>query len=636
MSPAKIPRWEHTLSPNHRRSIPRNWVFFDVENLLVQEGDSVYMPFQFGYALHWRYDNEASFEKYQALVRFDSPQHFLQIVSHLAKGGKTLYLCAHNVAHDICSLDLLSLLVKEGWEVTSLYEEQNTVIIRLKREKQRICILDSMNWFRGSLGEFAALVGMEKIEVDFANPDPDLLDKRCQTDVVILWKMVAGFIRFVLQQDLGSVRLTAASQAFAAYRHRFYKIPIRIHANEEVLALERAGYGGGMVRCWRVGEFAGKFYHLDVNSLYPYWMRQGYYPIRLKVYRNNVGLEELSHLVRRFCVMADLTIHPQSPMFPHRCENGVIIYPCYPFRGVFATPEVDVLLKKGWISEVHRVAFYLQGNIFHEYVDKMYALRKKFRREGNRIYEYLCKLMLNSLYGKFGAKSKRLVQCEDFAHPGPLPDYWYDPQAYALRPIYYFNPDPNVPGYVLVDEGEGFNSFPAISAHVTAYGRLFLYRLVEEAGVENVFYSDTDSLIVNEEGAQNLSRYIHPEEIGFLKVVGEADHIIVRGRKDYQFGERKVLKGVPEPFRVYDRNETVREVWPSIRGFYGVKPPRQYAIRRQNVHLSRRIWDGWIGEKGTVSPYEFPPDYDTNPHGDPLAEYLAQTGTGKPRPLTLV
>ncbi|GAF92934.1 unnamed protein product, partial [marine sediment metagenome] len=44
--------------------------------------------------------------------------------------------------------------------------------------------------------------------------------------------------------------------------------------------------------------------------------------------------------------------------------------------------------------------------------------------------------------------------------------------------------------FELVGYGECFNSFPAIAAEVSAYARMYLYKLMKQAKFENVFYCD--------------------------------------------------------------------------------------------------------------------------------------------------
>jgi len=611
-------RFDHMLKPNKRRTVPQYWVFFDTENEVIEDSYEIRMPFKFGLAEYAKWDKETKAFKVLDSLFFTEAEEFISFLEKHTRKQTTLHVIAHNVTHDICTLDLLRQLSAKGWEIVSIYEQQRTIVIRLRKETKRIVIVDTLNWFRGKLEDLAPLVGEEKVKVDFTNTDDALLRERVKSDVRIIRKLVEQYINFVQENDLGDFKLTAASQAFTAFRHRFMNTRIYIHNNETVLRLERAAYKGGMVRCWRVGEFHGEFYQLDVNSMYPFVMKLFEYPTKLICYRENVTPEELYRLVSKFCVIADLTVNPQTPRFIHRTKQKKIVYPLYRFRDVFTTPEVIALLRENAIEKVHRVAIYKKATIFAEFVDALYLLRLGFKKAGNKAYDFLCKVMMNSLYGKFGAMSRKIEPRPDLKWEGIRLNYEIDPDIHECHGVYYFSYDPNATPYVEVVEGEAFNSFPAIAAHVTAYARMYLYTLAEVAGLANVYYCDTDSLIVNREGYENLQNFLSPVVLGALKEEYKADYLRICSRKDYQIGEKRVLKGIPEVARVYDTNETYKEMWPTLRGFHNTPEKRDYVIRKVKVNLKRQVYDGLVTHDGTVIPFIVPMSFDPNPLADPL------------------
>ncbi|GAH16471.1 unnamed protein product, partial [marine sediment metagenome] len=86
------------------------------------------------------------------------------------------------------------------------------------------------------------------------------------------------------------------------------------------------------------------------------------------------------------------------------------------------------------------------------------------------------------------------------------------------------------------------NSVPAISAHVTDYARLYLWKLIQIADIVNCFYCDTDSLIVNEKGYKNLSKFMDKDRLGWLKVEDVSSCVDIRGAKNYTFGDNTRMK----------------------------------------------------------------------------------------------
>ena len=74
---------------------------------------------------------------------------------------------------------------------------------------------------------------------------------------------------------------------------------------------------------------------------------------------------------------------------------------------------------------------------------------------------------------------------------------------------------------------------------------MMLLSYIEQAGWNNIFYTDTDSLFVNYAGYQNLLTEIDSKVLGKLKVedISKTDTEI-RGCKDYTFNSQIKTKGV--------------------------------------------------------------------------------------------
>lgn len=606
-------RWEHTLKPNHKSTIPRDWVFFDTESRVIPKTDTTtIMPFVLGVALYTRILSITPLKESTEEFVFQNPQDFVRWIEKKARKKTVLRVVAYNMPFDICNSDLLGYFTAEGWFIDSLYEKSTTFIARLHKGDKKVRLLDGLNFFRGSLKEWGDIIGLPKVDVDFSEASVDLLAERCKRDVEILHRMMIMWISFLKENDFGAVKDTLAAQAFATYRHKYLYPGIKIHANRNVLRLERAAYGGGMVRVFRKGKYPGPVFLLDVNSMYPYCMRQFEFPIRLIRVLHNVPPGLLAKIVQSHCVIVDAIVQPKSPAFRRKCPNGKIIYPTYKFRGVFSTPEVKRLLSENAFVRIHHVCVYRKAKIFSQYVENLYALRCTFKRSGNVVYERMTKCLLNSLYGKFGAKAGALKPLAPDDYPGIRISFMIVKSTGRLRKVYYFSQDENATPYVEDEGEESFNSFPAIAAHVAAYARMYLFSLIEVAGIENVFYSDTDSLIVTEEGYNRLEKYIG-DDLGFLKLEIRASECEIFTRKDYSIGDKRVLKGVQSVQLVGDNEIYSREIWPSVRGWYGGKKNDCYYVYLQRVKLARTISDGIVDQNGHVIPFTSPPPFDPYP-----------------------
>jgi len=148
---------------------------------------------------------------------------------------------------------------------------------------------------------------------------------------------------------------------------------------------------------------------------------------------------------------------------------------------------------------------------------------------------------------------------------------------------------------------ESRESIPSIASHVTGYARSYLWWLIDTAGRQNVFYCDTDSVFVNDDGFGNLKHLIHPTQLGALKVEWETDNLILRGLKDYSYNSTHKIKGIRK-----DAIKTGPASWTQdmFRGFKG-------AIRdgETNRQMISRVVKTLSGEysKGTIEGTEVKP-----------------------------
>jgi len=573
-------------------------LFVDVETRLgpIIEGKQE-QTLWFGWCCYVRRRPDLGYNQTE-YYRFTTTGEFWSILASRTYTNRPLYLVSHNAAFDFGVLGVLDRAVKEGYEIKAPYIQGMSVIMPFVKGKYKFTILDNGNYFHSSLADLGAAMGYPKGD---ANPltDPEsVVDPYCHRDVEILVEAWQHLFEFMDDHDLGSWGKTISSIAFNSYRHRFMSYPIWVHTNQDALNLERAGYHGGRATAFYQGTLtAGPYYKLDVNSMYPWVMHDYPYPHDLYAVRDRPTLRYLEGMLTRFDVMADVTVHTDINPYPVTLK-GHLVYPVGTFRTVLTTPEVRFALAHGHIIEVHRIALYFRDNLFAEYVDYFYALKRQYKREGNKPYYHMVKLMLNSLYGKTGQKSRGYELYEGAETLLDGVKVILNLGTGKRQTLTRFGDQ----YFIEVDRGESYNSFPAIAAHVTAYGRLALWKFMQIAGPGHYFYCDTDSLIVDETGKANLECYIDSEKLGALKVEGQSDALTVTAPKDYVFEGHRTLKGIGSKDKPLGGETYECTQFPSFRtqGHWETGTP--FHTRQIVKHLSGTITDGTVKEDGWITP----------------------------------
>lgn len=592
-------RRPHIIRTNRRREAPSHLIFVDTEAHRERVGpDREEHTLRLGVACYVRRRRaKGRVHITESWFTFRTPSEFWSWVVDHTHDRTRLYVYAHNWAYDACLLDLARVLPGMGWVLTTYVNESPPFIAVFRRGRRAICLVDTLNYWRVPLADLGRRVGEYKATMPPDDADDSVWEAYCRQDVQVLKRTVLEYLDFLQSHDLGNYQLTLASQAFCAYRHRYMDYSLYVHTNEEVLALEREAYRGGRVEARYIGPIQGPVYLMDVNSEYPYVMREGLYPTRLMYTLEDCDVERLARLASRHLVIARVLVDTPEPAYAVRTRDH-LVFPVGQFWGVLCTPEIAYALRAGHIRQVGLVAVYEGYPIFRRYVDDLYTLRLKYRSERNPAWEFMVKTLLNALYGKFGERGIKWRIVRD-ATPEDPPE-WFE-QELPTEPVQHYRVRM---GKVLVHarEGETDNSMPAVAAHVTAYGRMYLWSLMQVAGIDHVYYVDTDSLLVDTVGYLRLRKYEDDTRLGMLKLQQAAETAEIRGAKDYTIGDKTKTKGLRKGAREVGLNQYLVDVWRGFDWLIGQGIYGRAVIEVQQKRLRRDYRKGVITPSGWVRP----------------------------------
>jgi len=595
-----VNRKAHRLKDNKTSPFPRNLIFFDVESKLVEDGEkTLHLPYLIC-AISYYQDGKGNV--------FEEEKHFTDtvpfwdwVIAHNRK-KEALYLFAHNPTYDVVSSKGIPCLVQKGYHLTSFYNKGRTFILSFRndQDKKSIHILNVGNFFPGTVKQIGESFGLPKLEMDYENPTIEQALPYCKRDVEIIKTAMLSWFAFCKQNDLGSFGKTFPKQAINCYRHRFMKNPIYIHNHQEACNLERECYYGGRTESFVINQTPiPKVYYLDVNSMYPYVMKEFLYPNKLITYRENLTLYGLKYILNNRAACAKVKLKTDQKAFPCRIA-GRLIFPVGEFITSLCTEELKLAFEYGAIQEVLTAAIYELQDLFSDFIDFFYHARMEAREKGNKVEDLFFKLFMNSLYGKFGQKSGEWEIIGKTKEEGAGYIEYYDNVEGKYYTAKY------IAGTLMVkkDEKEAYDSFPAIAAHITTNSRVILWNYMQLAGIDNVFYTDTDSLMVNETGYLNLQAYESKNELGKLKLEKVLENLIVNAPKDYEHKAGIARKGVPKDAKQLSPNTFLYTQWPKLSTLIRKNSIDQYFTFWQEKQLKRQYLKGWVTSTGEVKPFE--------------------------------
>ncbi len=596
------PRVCHALKHNHARKAPRNVIFFDTETKTKSISPKrKLLSLKLGYAmLTRRYDKRGFIVSKD--IEFTNRHQFQEWITQVCIGKEMYYLVAHNVAFDVRITGIMKYLTENGWERTNFILDKINFMARYRKGNTSIMIMNNQQLFNVSLRSLGESLGYSKLLVDFDNVNDKDLMVYCKRDVDIMRVAWNVWERYVKDNDLGNFKLTVGSQSFSAFRHRFMTEKILIHTDVKVIELERLSYHGGRVECFYIGDYnSTKVYNLDINSMYPYIMSTTKLPNQLLKYYDNCPIEIFNRYRKSHAYIAEALLEISSPILPV-IQKGRLVFPIGTVQGVFSKPELEYAASLGYLRSVKAVAFYSEKILFKEFVDFFYKSRQQFKQSGNDQFAYISKILMNSLYGKFGQK---ITEYEKWGINKSVSDHagvTYD--TTLGRSIKYRCID----GIIEYEtsEHEANDSFVAIASTITSAARVYLAKIIQSAGWENVLYCDTDSVFVNFKGYTRLKSIIDPTTLGRLKVEGVSDSVSIFGNKRYSFGDKIRNKGIRSDARLVGVNVYEQEQFHGFLTGMGNAAPHSVVIDTVRKHLSSEYTKGIVTTSGRVRPFSFP------------------------------
>ena len=590
-----------TIKPITKDTYPKRLIIFDTEAYRSAKVDGVErQSLRLGVAryLELTPDLEIIEDEYYNFTTCDG---LLAYIEQHQRKDKTLFVYAHNIKYDLQLTGLLKLMLEDGYTVSKFVMNDPPTFIRLVRNRSHVMFVDTFNYWQTSVAKMGDTLGLAKLNMPNEGEDDKAWFVYCQRDVKVLSEYLLSYMSWLQNNNLGGMSLTLAGQAFRTYRHNFLESDITIHNYPHPLHLERDGYSGARTEAFYQGNLSGSdWFKLDVNSMYPYVMKMDTYPVKMKAHTKNIPISQLSRLLERYYVIAAVILDTNEAVYPSKHE-GKLVFPVGRFLTTLHDSELRYALEYGHIQEVIEVAIYDRGGLFTEYIDYFYQLKQSADASGDKISRQLAKTLMNSLYGKFGQRgivSKILPNKSTVRYGRYL---GYSETLKKNITINYLGDQIEL-SYAL---NESYYSMPAIAGAVTANARMYLWRLMQTAGLDNVKYIDTDSLIVNLDGYNRLAPLLDDAKLGYLKLEGKSDRFIIRGLKDYQFGNDNKTKGVPKSAIPVDANTWTYDQFRGALGWLSDGLSDGVTVRQTTKHRSGLYTKGTVQENGDITPLRF-------------------------------
>lgn len=446
--------------------------------------------------------------------------------------------------------DVIAILKYYGDDIiTRLYLTKEIVIdgisisyvprkfLTLKYRGKTVYIFELMQYFNMSLdnagkkylGKRKKEIGGKKVKkklLELFRQNPTKVIEYCEYDAELTVELAEKLESMLQVSGIDVVKYYSCGYLAKQYlkKHGVSFNPLR---DEKVIDFVRPAYFGGRIEFMRRGTFK-RVYQYDINSAYPYAITKLEQIIGYKF------AKQVDPTARYFFVECTVNIPKDTHFSPlaYRNKQGLITYPTGVLSLTIDCITFNTLKKEGMIKSVQKVLnVYTNGEKpFKKLVERMYNRRQVAPADEN----YILKIILNSLYGKFAEKRKDYVEIEESEALLMLDGHLTDNKrpriietevGYFMRKVYYSK-----------------NSNLIYAALITSEIRNLLYKVMKELPPRSLIGTMTDCIFST---VPVPNTYISTKKqlgkFGFkcctsLYVVGSG----VYGTKDKMLGGKKV------------------------------------------------------------------------------------------------
>lgn len=627
-------------------SIPQSLVFLDCQPFAVphplRNGELQYLRCGTAIAVRRRGGRWGS----SIVCRFSDPLAFWAWLSTRVTARRPVWLFSHQMAADSTflgvweRLDEGSLTLNRPCSKCGRFKKGKCadhstfkglaiisdppVIIRLSSANGNLTFIDTNNYWRMSLAKLGKGFGYSPRPRPSPLSSPEEWSDYSLQNANIIKTAVTQTMDEWDREKCGRWGYTAAALGYSSFRTTLKHKEILINHGDPHTSLARSAYFGGQCEAYYIGEMTGEITLLDIRSLYPSVMQVKPFPVEFLKMGKRLDLPNVQQLLENYCAIAHVVIRTTGEGYPKRIaaedsrgkqtvktkldgrvewQESRLIFPTGEYATYLAGPELQYAIKNGDIIKILSIAWYRQGYIFGDFVQKWFNKRPKKRTPENYAADLLSKTVMNSLSGyfaKLAARWKSRAELRAMHRWGQ----WWSGNAQTGKTTKYRA----IAGCTqeLVESGESKDSVPEISAYITSYGRLEMRALRRLVPLRTVLYQDTDSLICLPDAIAELNNrgLIRDGELGFLKFEKSATYCNIRGVKDYTLGSERVASGLKEehteePDGSFSQEQT--ESLPSIIS----RPPdgtlrswKNFLQFRREFHARKPGPDGW-----TIAPH---------------------------------
>lgn len=565
----------HYIKENKLSRIPRRWIYLDCEADIEWRAGAQHQSWRLGVTCYEHRDNaKRRWTTPEWRGHNDTAELWTYIASCTRPQARTVVV-AHNIGYDLRISRAIFELIDLGWEVDQMSVGGRNLTMIFRKDDATLVLCDSTSWLPMSLAKVAALQGTAKLDL----PQPDDSDEdwlaRCIRDVEILREANRTLLDWIDREDLGNWQKTGAGMAWATWRHHHYTHPVLVHDDSEAREAEVAAMHTGRCEAWRHGLLSSsQWQEWDLPLAYPRIAESTELPVRLQGHVSNPTMAWFEKRREHARVLVQATVTTQVPVLPWKGPDG-FLWPVGTFTGWWWDTELTLAMAWGTDVQLHHAVIYEAAPALRQWAQWVISVVEDPTGDYTPTQKALAKHWSRALIGRFGAKYPVWVNYCEAPEPG-------------INLTTFFDCDTRVLGreltlgdrsYIATETAYVADACPFMLGYVMAESRVRLWHLLEVAGLDNVAYMDTDSLVVNPKGAANLRRWTSDGNGWGVRRKARWKTLKVMGPRQLIVNGNGKIAGVPNTARMMHDGRWHGEKWDGVETTLASERPDVVVVR---------------------------------------------------------
>lgn len=491
---------------------------------------------------------------------YDDPTAMWHDIGEFTRSNARTIVWAHNLAYDLRISRALELLPESGWELQAIALDGISCWGKFTRDDHTLVLADFTSWAMVPLSRIGDWLG---VPTKPRPTDPfnvaQALD-RCRGDVQTLGAAVEFTLDWLQREDLGNLQITGAGQGFTAFRHKHLTHKILVHDDADARRAERRAIWTGRTEAWHHGTINNiTTYEYDLQRAYATIARDVTLPTVYVGKLSTISLADLGRFSRTRRLLCNCVIETPRPIVP-TSNDGRILWPVGHFQSTLWDCEIHALLAGGANVRIGESYVYTSEPCLRDWALWILGRLDAQRGTDHPLEQRILKSWSRSLIGRFAlqyrswlplgtTEESNLILCRMIG----------EGEKKNAQLLHVGN---NL--FELGDMAEGENSLPQLTGYITAMCRVRLWELMNTAGLDHVYYVDTDSIITDRVGADRLESRIQSDGAYGLALKREIRHLELNGPRQLAVDGDRRHAGVPRAAHATGSDTVSGDVWEGL------------------------------------------------------------------------